>query len=91
MEDVLTLYARPYETDYPVVCLDEKIKYLLDSPRPNLPMRAGSNEKQDYEYKRQGSANGFVMVEPKPGKRHVMDIVGEFTLQGNPSSALPFY
>jgi hypothetical protein len=78
MEDVLTVYARPYDRRYPQVCLDEKIKYLLDSPSPNLPMRGaiddkpGSCEKEDYEYERRGSANLFVMVEPKAGYRHVM-------------------
>lgn len=78
MEDVLTEYARPYDPQRPQVCLDEKIKYLLDSPRPNLPAKAkdgekaGRVEKEDYEYERRGSVNLFVMVEPKAGFRHVM-------------------
>ncbi len=78
MEDVLSVYARPYDRRYPQVCLDEKIKYLLTTPSPGLPMRAaegdkgGSGEKEDYEYERTGSANLFVMVEPKAGLRHVI-------------------
>lgn len=72
MEDVLSVYGRPYNPAVPVVCLDEKVKYLLDSTTPSLPMKAGHSEKEDYEYKRHGTANLFVMVEPKGGKRHVM-------------------
>lgn len=72
MEDVLTVYAREYDPRFPQVCLDEKIKYLLQSPSPNLPSRPGSCEKEDYEYERKGSANLFVMVEPKAGFRHVI-------------------
>jgi len=78
VEDVLTIYAQSYDPRYPVVCLNEKIKYLLASPSPNLPPKAavgekpGCLEKEDYEYVRQGSANLFVMVEPKARKRHVL-------------------
>jgi hypothetical protein len=72
MEDVLSVYARPFDPKKPVVCLDEKVKFLLSSPTPNLPIRRGSCEKEDYEYHREGSANLFVMVEPKAGKRHVI-------------------
>ncbi len=72
MEDVLTLYARPYDPLKPVVCLDEKVKYLLSSPRASLPIRKGQSEKEDYEYRREGTCNLFVMVEPKAGRRHVI-------------------
>ena len=29
MEDVLQVYARPYDPDYPVVCVDEASKQLI--------------------------------------------------------------
>ena len=72
MEDVLTIYARPYDPKQPVVCLEEKVKYLLSSPRAGLPLRRGASEKEDYEYAREGTCNLFVMVEPKAGRRHVI-------------------
>ena len=38
MEDVLDVYQRPYDADYPVVCFDETRKELHGSPRPGLPV-----------------------------------------------------
>lgn len=72
MEAVLELYARPYNPRRPQVCLDEKVVYLLSTPRGELPMREGSCEKFDYEYQREGTCNLFVMVEPLRGYRRVM-------------------
>ena len=40
MEDVLAVYARPYDPDYPVVCMDEKPYQLLDERYPSIPMDA---------------------------------------------------
>lgn len=73
MEQLLSLYSRAYESRYPVVCLDEKIVYLLHSMVENWPMRVGSCEKQDYEYVRseEVSRNLFVVVEPLLGWRHL--------------------
>lgn len=39
MEDVLEVYARPYDPAYPQICLDEKRKKLRDTPRANYPLR----------------------------------------------------
>ncbi len=69
MEDILTLYAKPYDPKEPVVCLDEKSKQLLADSRPSLPTVPGKSAIQDYEYVRKGTANIFVAVEPLPGKR----------------------
>ena len=69
MEDILTLYAKPYDPKKPVVCLDEKSKQLLADSRPSLPTAPGKAAIQDYEYVRKGTANIFVCVEPKNGKR----------------------
>ncbi|HEX9036844.1 MAG TPA: IS630 family transposase [Ktedonobacterales bacterium] len=71
MEDVLALYAMPYDARYPTVCLDEKPVVLHADVRPGLPMAPGHVECRDYEYERQGTANLFVMVEPLAGWRHV--------------------
>lgn len=37
MEDVLEVYARPYDPAYPQICLDEKRKELRDTPQGQLP------------------------------------------------------
>jgi hypothetical protein len=78
MEDVLEVYQRPYDPRYPLVCLDEKGKELqADVPgRERLPAQAGepgaSCERQDYEYRRAGSANLLLFSEPLRGWRKVV-------------------
>jgi hypothetical protein len=71
MYRILNLYNRPYNKDYPVVCFDEKSKQLLSDSRNPIPMKPGSIQKYDYEYKRHGTCNIFVAVEPKAGKHHI--------------------
>ena len=71
MEDVLEVYSRPYNPDKPVVCMDEKPYQKLDHVRKPLPMRPGSVEKVDSEYKREGTCSIFIFVEPLGGWRHV--------------------
>jgi hypothetical protein len=71
MEDVLALYAMPYDPRYPTVCLDEKPVVLHADVRPGMPPSPGHVECRDYEYERHGTANLFVLVEPLAGWRHV--------------------
>lgn len=71
MYDVLDLYAEPYNPKSPIIGFDEKPKQLIDDSRKPIPMKPGSPEKYDYEYKRNGTANIFVAVEPKAGKRRI--------------------
>ncbi len=73
MEDVLEVYSRPYNPQRPQVCIDEKSKELHSqlSTRPPLPVQPGRAARQDYEYKREGTANIFMMTEPLAGKRWV--------------------
>ena len=71
MYDLLGLYAKPYDPREPVVCLDEKSKQLLEQTRQPLPATPGQVAKEDYEYKRAGTRNLFVAVEPKAGHREV--------------------
>src|SRR3989338_10727763 len=52
-----------------VIGFDEKPKQLIEDSRKSIPMRKGMLEKHDYEYKRKGTANIFMAVEPKSGKR----------------------
>lgn len=69
MYDLLDLYARPYREDEPVVCVDEKNKQLLEQPRTPIPASPGNPIKEDYEYKRAGTRNIFMAIEPKGGCR----------------------
>ena len=71
MEDVLDVYARPYDPKRPQVCLDEGGKQLIGDVRPPLPVRAGTPRREDYEYERQGMANLFMVFEPLAGTRRV--------------------
>ena len=71
MEDVLDLYAEPYDPRRPVVCFDETSTQLLSEPRPALPAKPGRPRRQDYEYRREGTRNLFLTCEPLRGWRHV--------------------
>ena len=69
MYRLLNLYGKEYDEQYPVVCMDEKSKQLIEDARGILPLKPGSAAKYDYEYTRNGTRNIFVAVEPKAGKR----------------------
>lgn len=71
MERVLDVYKRPYDKDYPVVCMDESPKQLIAELQPSIPMKPGQQEKVDYEYVRKGVVNIFMANEPLKGKRFV--------------------
>lgn len=71
MYDVLDLYQEEYDPQRPVICVDEKSKQLLEQVRETIPGRPGKPEKVDYEYKRNGTRNIFVAVEPLAGSRKV--------------------
>ena len=71
MEDVLDVYARPYDPQRPQICFDEGGKQLIGDLRPPLPVRPGSPRREDYEYERNGTANLFMMFEPLAGTRRV--------------------
>ena len=71
MEDVLDLYAEPYDPRRPVVCFDETSTQLLAETRAPLPPRPGRPQREDYEYVRAGTRNLFLTYEPRRGSRHV--------------------
>ena len=71
MEDVLEVYKRPYDPKRPLICMDEMPKQLLTDTRETLPMQPGKPERSDYEYKRGGVADLFMLFEPLAGKRHI--------------------
>lgn len=71
MYRLLNLYKKPYDPKSPVICFDEKSKQLLEDSRTPILMKPGSVKKYDYEYKRNGTCNIFVAVEPKAGNHHI--------------------
>ena len=71
MEDVLDVYKRPYDPKFPMVCLDETSKQLIGETRNSIPASPGQEFRFDFEYKRNGVANLFMMFEPLAGKRYV--------------------
>jgi hypothetical protein len=76
MYKLLTLYSRSYNKQYPVVCVDEKSKQLIEDVRKRISLKPGSTAKYDGEYRRRGTRNIFVAVEPLAGMRKI-----EVTLQ----------
>jgi transposase len=69
MERVLDIYKRPYDKDYPVVCMDESPKQLIAEVKPSIGMKPGRETRVDYEYVRHGVVNIFMANEPLKGKR----------------------
>ncbi len=72
MEDVLQVYARPYDAKIPVVCMDEKPYQRLEYTREPIEAKPGRTRKEDYEYSRRGVCSIFIWGEPLAGKRRVI-------------------
>lgn len=72
MEHILELYQKPYDSRRPLVCFDEKSMQLLAHITDPRILKPGQAIRQDYEYKRNGTRNVFLFVEPKAGTRHVL-------------------
>lgn len=71
MEDVLDLYAEPYDVARPQVCLDECPYQLLSDVQEPVPVRPRQPARVDSEYEREGTCNLFMFFEPHAGWRHV--------------------
>jgi transposase len=71
MEDVLDLYQEPYDPLRPVVCFDEVPYQLIGETRTPVPAKPGRRRRVDYEYRRCGTVNLFMLVEPLAGWRRV--------------------
>jgi len=69
MEDILDLYARPFDSARPQVCMDERPMQLLKETRSPLPAEPGKPARFDYEYERAGTAVHFLFTEPLAGWR----------------------
>jgi len=72
MEQVLDLYAQPYNPNCPVLCMDEQPVQLQRETRTLIPVTAKHGKRVDYEYERAGTASIFMFTEPLAGWREVM-------------------
>ncbi len=69
LEQILALYALPYDPVYPVVCFDERPCFLIGDTLSPRPMRKGEIAKQHYEYEKLGSCALLAAIEPLTGRR----------------------
>jgi len=70
MEDVLEVYARPYNEKNPVVCMDESPKQLVSELRQPYMDKNGVKH-EDCEYKREGATELVMINEPLGNRREV--------------------
>jgi len=68
MEQVLAVYERPYDERFPVVCLDESPKQLIEITQYRL---ADGTRMEDSEYVRRGVGEIYMAFEPLAGQRFV--------------------
>ena len=71
LEDGLDFYAEPYDPQRPTVTFDETSKQLIGETRQPLAAQPGHVARYEYEYKRNGTRNIFLVCEPQAGWRHV--------------------
>lgn len=69
MEQVLDCYEKPYNSDYPVVCFDERPCQLIEDVMQPMLIEEGKPKREDYHYKRNGTATVLAAIEPLIGKR----------------------
>jgi DDE superfamily endonuclease len=69
MEDLLWLYAQPYDRLYPLVCFDERPCFLIGDLLEPLAVAKGQIRKEHYAYERHGSCALLAAIEPLTGRR----------------------
>jgi DDE superfamily endonuclease len=69
MEQLLALYALPYDPAYPVICFDERPCFLIGDTLVPVPMKEGQVRKQHYTYEKLGSCALLAAIEPLTGQR----------------------
>src|SRR5215475_13423603 len=67
MEEVLETYAKAYDPEQPVLCMDEQPVQLLKETRVPIPATKEHGKRVDYEYERNGTASIFMFAEPSSG------------------------
>ncbi len=71
MEDVLDIYQNEYSEEYPLICMDEASKQLLEDELPAISMSPGRPRREDYHYERRGTQALFMFFNPVTGWRRV--------------------
>tara|TARA_R110000868_G_scaffold393248_1_gene664191 strand:- start:487 stop:846 length:360 start_codon:yes stop_codon:yes gene_type:complete len=71
MEEVLDTYEALYNSEYPVLCMDEQPVQLRKEVRQPIPATRKQARRVDYEYERCGTASVFLFTEPLSGWREV--------------------
>jgi hypothetical protein len=69
MEQILWLYALPYDPSYPVVCFDERPCFLIGDLVAPLALQPGQVKKEHYAYEKLGSCALLAAIEPLTGQR----------------------
>ena len=69
MEQILALYALPYDPTYPVVCYDERPCFLIGDQIEPMAMQIGQVRKEHYAYEKNGSCALLAAIEPLTGHR----------------------
>lgn len=69
MEQILSLYALPYDPSYPVVCFDERPCFLIGDHVEPLALQSGRVRKEHYAYEKFGSCALLAAIEPLTGRR----------------------
>jgi DDE superfamily endonuclease len=69
MEQILWLYAQPYDAAYPVLCFDERPCYLIGDVLDPVPLQMGQVAKEHYAYTKHGSCALLAAIEPLTGRR----------------------
>ena len=67
----MDVYQRPHDPKRPLVCVDETSKQLIAETRLPIAAKPGQPARHDYEYRRNGTANLFMMFAPLEGWRRV--------------------
>lgn len=84
MEQILSLYALPYDPAYPVVCYDERPCFLIGDQIEPVAMQSGQVRKEHYAYEKNGSCALLAAIEPLTGFRfaqvHSQRTKKEYTL-----------
>ena len=63
-EDILAVYALPYDENIPLVCMDEQPVQLLKEKYEGVSMKPGNVQKEDYQYIRNGTCSIFLFTAP---------------------------
>lgn len=69
MEQILWLYAQPYQESYPLICFDERPCFLIGDRLEPIAMQSGKVKKEHYVYEKNGSCALLAAIEPLSGQR----------------------